>query len=120
MEGFWEGFEKRARGGITAVEPAGLLYPVNILNALGGTTPEAKKSSRDAAIALSELAGSDKELRKKHLLQYLLNPSTPGPLSEFGTRLMRRHEASKSEHPIRSSLIPLYGMIRGGKAGNKK
>jgi len=120
MQGFWDGFEKRARGGISSIEPAGLLYPLNILNALGGTTPEAKKSSRDAAVALSDLAGSDKELRKKHLLQYLLNPSTPGPLTEMGTRLNRRHEASKSEHPIRTSLIPFYGMIRGGKAGDKK
>jgi hypothetical protein len=117
---FWDGFEKRARGGISGIGPAGILHPLNILNAMGSTTDTAKGDNREAAEAMAKLVASDKKIRKKDMLQYLLNPAAPGPLTEIMDRLQRRHLASTAEHPVRSNLIPLYGAIRGGKAGKPK
>ena len=117
---FWVGFEKQARGGLSALEPAGFLHPANILNALGATTSASKKDSRETAEATAKLVASDKHIRKNDLFEYLINPAIPGPFTEVADRLTRRHHASRAEHPVRSALIPFYGMIRGGKAGKPK
>jgi hypothetical protein len=120
MKWFLQGFEKRARGGISGLGPLGIVHPANIINAMGSTTDVAKEDNREAAEAIAKLVASDKKIRKKDMLQYLLNPSVPGPLTEIADRLSRRHHASTAEHPVRSNLIPLYGAIRGGKAGKPK
>jgi hypothetical protein len=120
MESFGGGFEKRARGGISPLGPLGLLHPLNIINALGSTTDVAKADNKETAESIAKLVASDKKIRNKDVLQYLLNPSAPGPLTEIMDRLNRRHWAFTAEHPVRSNLIPLYGMIRGGKTGKPK
>lgn len=125
MTKFWEGFEKRAAG---LGQPSALpqaLTGLGLLAAAGGlsgalaSTRKAKESNKTRAEAYGHVARDAAKARKKNLGQYLLNPEVPGPLEEVSSRLMRRHSASKAEHPVRSSMIPWYGLIRGGKAGEK-
>lgn len=105
-----------------AVKTAGLgaLNPLNVVTSPLAATEKAKESSKTVAEAAGSLAADAKKARKHNLAQYLLNPHVPGPLTEAVLRLQRRHHASKSEHPYRTSLIPGYGEIRGGEAGKKE
>ena len=89
-------------------------------NAIGGQSRVGRDTSKSRAETSGERAGHAKKVRKNNPGQYLLNPAAPGPLSEMKNRIQRRHQASKSTHPGRSSLIPLYGAIRGGAAGKKR
>lgn len=93
---------------------------LNTVTAPLATTDKAKESSKARAEALAKIIGDAKKARKSNLVQYLLNPHVPGPLSELGSRIERRYHASKAEHPLRSSIIPFYGLARGGKAGEKE
>jgi hypothetical protein len=112
MSNFWIGFEKRAG--------AGVLEPFSAVGgAIGGRTDKAKESNTVKAKAHASNVVDAKKTRKQNIMQYLINPETPGPFSEIGHRLSRRHRASMVEHPTRTALIPLYGEIRGGKAGEK-
>jgi hypothetical protein len=83
-------------------------------------TEAGKKTSVTRAEAAGHKARGAEEIRKKHLGHYALNPHAAGPLSEIGSRLSRRHHAAKAEHPYKSSMIPLYSVIKGGKAGADK
>lgn len=98
-------------GGYTAAV-GGLTY--------AGATNKAKETAGVRAEALGKTIHDATEARKHNLGQYLLNPHVPGPLTEGFARLNRRHLASHAEHPYRTQLIPAYGMIRGGKAGEKE
>ena len=109
---FIESFEKTAGGGA--------LNPLDLAAVPFAGTDKAKESSKVRAEASAAQAADAKKARKHNLAQYLLNPHVPGPISEVGHRLMRRHHASKAESPYLTSLIPLFGEIRGGKAGEKE
>jgi hypothetical protein len=104
MNSFWDGFEKRA----------------GVFGAIGGETERGRLSSKRSAERAGDLVADAADARKKNLGHYLLNPVVPGPLSEGLGRLSRRHHASMAERPVASSLIPAFGMIRGGKAGESK
>lgn len=98
------------------------LAGLGVTGALGGlsATQAGRESSKARAEAQAEMIADAKKKRKSNLGQYLFNPMVPGPLSESVHRLSRRHEASRAEHPMRTALIPGYGMLRGGEAGKKK
>lgn len=111
---FWSAFEKQASS------PAGILEPVTAIGSLiGGTTAKGKESLKVKAEAHGAQARDAAKARKNNLLQYLVNPEVPGPISEVEHRLSRRQHASMLEHPKRTATIPLYGLIHGGKAGEK-
>lgn len=80
---------------------------------------KSKESHKNMAETLGRYIKGQKNVREKNTAGYILNPHAHGPLQEAGARLARRHHASAAEHPYRTALIPLYGAIRGGKAGEK-
>jgi len=86
-------------------------------SAIGGQSRAGREASKSRAETSGERAGFAKKIRKSNPGQYVLNPAT---LAEVGHRISRRYQASKATHPGRTSLIPLYGAIRGGKAGKDK
>jgi hypothetical protein len=84
--------------------------------ALGGTQgAQDTYTTRAKTNALQAQNASN--LRSGNLANYLFNPRAAGPLSEIASRLSRRQNAAMAEHPYLSSLIPGYGLITGGKAG---
>lgn len=96
-------------------------------HAIGGTihgalanTKAGKETHKAKAEALGHVAANAKDTRKKHPGHYALNPHAAGPLSEAASRIGRRHHAAAAEHPYKSHLIPLYSVIKGGKAGAEK
>lgn len=141
---FWEGFEKKALnvsaggggakvidilrgGGGSGGKPFKFPWlPLLGLAALGkgaygalSSTESAKKTNKAKAEAASKLVQDAKRTRVGNISQYIANPATPGPLSELGARIARRYHASMADHPVRTSVIPFYGVTRGGKAGEK-
>jgi hypothetical protein len=122
MEHFWSGFEKQAsRWDIAKGVAQGVALGGGIAAAHGAlsNTEKAKETSRVRAEAHGQQAADAAKTRQENLAQYMLNPHTPGPLSEVGHRLRRRHQAAKAEHPYKTALIPGYGMIAGGSAGKQ-
>jgi hypothetical protein len=107
VDNFWNGFEKQAMN-------AGLI------GAIGGSRKEGIEESKHRAERSAKDVERAEKLKRKSPGDYYLNPMTAGPLSNIGARLTRRHNAAMAEQPIRSSMIPLYGMIRGGKAGKDR
>lgn len=124
MEHFWEGFSKKGSASFAA-SAAGLV-PLLALGgavaagAAGARTDRGKESAKTYAESLKALVEDASKTRSTTPGQYFLNPAVPGPISEAALRLARRESASRAEHPVRTTLIPGYGMIRGGKAGTPK
>lgn len=81
---------------------------------------KSKESNKASAERLAKQIKDAKDVRINNTAAYILNPTSYGPLGEATGRLFRRHYASMAEHPLRSSLIPFYGMVRGGEAGKDK
>jgi hypothetical protein len=120
---FIEGFVKQAESGVEFAKSIGTAVAAR--TALGGamgaalSTDKAKESSKTKAEASAKIVKDAKKARKENFGQYLLNPAVPGPITEAAARLARRANAAKAEHPYKSSLIPGYAALKGGKAGEK-
>lgn len=137
MSSFWVGFDKQANqvtkkvleGAHHAKSNPSLLgaalglgaaaIPGTVLGKLHSTR-KAKESHEVDAEAKGSIARDAAKARKETPFQYMLNPGVPGPTKEITSRLSRRFHASAAEHPYRTMILPGYGIIRGGKAGEKK
>lgn len=89
------------------------------LNAATAGDKQSTESHKTKAETLGKYIKGQKSVREKNTAGYLLNPHAHGPIKELSARIARRHHASAAEHPYRTAIIPYYGAIRGGKAGEK-
>ncbi len=95
----------------------GYLLEMDKIALLGSYSEAAKGTSKEKAEAYGRVGANARKNRKEDTGEYIFNPHVGGPITEVTNRLGRRHHASKIEHPTATSLIPFYGMVRGGKAG---
>lgn len=100
-------------GAAGAAAGAGLLTA----NAMLAGTDQAKKSHIGSARGAAHIIADAEYQKKNNKGHYYFNPTVTGPIREATSRLQRRHSASMAEKPGMTATVPLYGMIRGGKAG---
>lgn len=108
MQGFWDGFEKRS----SSRSPLS-----GLLHAVGSGTKAMKKINKRQAESYADIAHEIKNFQEKHPWRSTLDPEAPGLVEELITRGKRRYHASKAESPFLTSMMPAYGVLRGGKAG---
>lgn len=108
------------REGEKIMQKKAFIQPVGVIPGALQTLEGGKRTARTTAEGHGEIIGQAAKARKKNTLQYLFNPAVPGPMSEISHRILRRVKASQSEAPIVSQVVPVVGLLRGGKAGLKQ
>lgn len=86
-----------------------------------------RKDQAAQSVAADDQVKADSYIRRKHPVQYWLNPFTSGPITELSHRLARRVSAAKATSPTYSALsgaalfnpLSLVGLPAAAIAGGK-